>query len=144
MFVALGWMLLAGLPLAHPTAVPPVIHRPRPSLHHPAGRSRDGVDRPGRSVPPGRGRAGLPQRGQPAHVTVFRVDTDGRMRVLFPREPWGDTLSGTDAELRDRGARGGGSFMVDDYPGVGYLLAVASPVPFNYTTSPVATTGTTA
>ena len=25
---------------------------------------------------------------QDAFVTIFRVDTDGRVRVLFPREPW--------------------------------------------------------
>ena len=38
---------------------------------------------------------------EPAHVAVFRVDTDGRLRVLFPREPWGDTF------VRDqRDARG--------------------------------------
>ena len=28
-----------------------------------------------------------------AFVTVFRVDTDGRVRVLFPREPWDDNVA---------------------------------------------------
>src|SRR4051794_29091966 len=37
-----------------------------------------------------------------AYVTIFRVDTDGRVRVLFPREPWEDNF-----------ARGGREFEVD-------------------------------
>jgi hypothetical protein len=53
--------------------------------------------------------------------------------VLFPREPWGDTFIHDDRRsVEIAGSRGGRSFMVDDYPGVGYLLAVASPGPFNY------------
>src|SRR6266576_3388727 len=34
-----------------------------------------------------------------AFVTILRVDTDGRVRVLFPREPWEDNF-----------ARGGGDY----------------------------------
>jgi hypothetical protein len=68
---------------------------------------------------------------QPAYVTVFRVDTDGQLRVLFPREPWVDArVPGSEFEVTDK--RGGRSFMVDDDPGVGYLLAVASTRPFDY------------
>ncbi len=36
-----------------------------------------------------------------AFVTILRVDTDGRVRVLFPREPWEDNF-----------ARGGGDYEV--------------------------------
>lgn len=67
-----------------------------------------------------------------AYVTIFRVDTDGRVRVLFPREPW-----------EDNGVRGGytydvpnygqhDAFVVDDDPGVGYVFGVASAQPFAY------------
>ncbi|UCF41386.1 MAG: DUF4384 domain-containing protein [Gemmatimonadota bacterium] len=61
-----------------------------------------------------------------AYVTVFRIDTDGRIRVLFPAAP-GD----------DNAARGGerievASFVVDDYPGTGYLFALASLDPLDY------------
>ena len=73
------------------------------------------------------------QLGQPAFVTVFRVDTDGRVRILFPREPWSDSYVRDDRETIELpGNRGGRSFIVDDYPGVGYLFAIASPQPFDY------------
>ncbi len=39
---------------------------------------------------------------QDAYVTIFRVDTDGRIRVLFPRDPWEDNF-----------ARGGRDYQVD-------------------------------
>ena len=29
---------------------------------------------------------------QDAYVTILRVDTDGRVRVLYPREPWDDNF----------------------------------------------------
>ena len=67
-----------------------------------------------------------------AYVTVFRVDTDGRVRVLFPRVPDDDNWAagGTTYQLSayDRGV----GFMVDDYPGVGYVFGVASNEPFDY------------
>src|SRR6266705_1793288 len=51
---------------------------------------------------------------QDAYVTILRVDTDGRVRVLFPREPWEDNFArgGRDYEVlsdRDRDA-----FSIDD------------------------------
>jgi hypothetical protein len=68
-----------------------------------------------------------------AFVTIFRVDTDGRVRVLFPREPWEDNFArgGREFEIDGR-ASGGDAFTIDDYPGVGYLFAVASADPFVY------------
>jgi hypothetical protein len=63
------------------------------------------------------------------YVTVLRLDTDGRLEILFPREPGqsnyvrGGRLLALD-ELRGR--TGLGAFVVDDYPGVGYLFAVVS------------------
>lgn len=66
-----------------------------------------------------------------AYVTVFRVDTDGRVRVLFPREPWEDGFvrGGRQFEIEGRDE---GGFDIDDYPGVGYVFAVAAPDPFDY------------
>jgi hypothetical protein len=65
-------------------------------------------------------------------VTVFRVDTDGRVRVLFPREPWEDTFVRRDRELEIEGHGGRDAFTVDDYPGVGYVFAVVAADPFDY------------
>jgi len=64
---------------------------------------------------------------QDAYVTIFRVDTDGRVRVLFPREPWEGQLRarGRDFEV-DGNELAREAFTIDDYPGVGYLFAVAS------------------
>ena len=70
---------------------------------------------------------------QDAYVTIFRVDTDGRVRVLFPRDPWEDNFArgGRDLEVDGR-ALGSDAFTIDDYPGVGYLFAVTSADPFVY------------
>jgi hypothetical protein len=51
---------------------------------------------------------------RPAHLAVLRVDTDGRLSILFPREPWGDTFVREAREFEVTGSRGGRSFMVDD------------------------------
>src|SRR5206468_961092 len=69
---------------------------------------------------------------QDAYVTIFRVDTDGRVRVLYPREPWDDSFArgGRDYEVEQRSSRD--AFYVDDYPGVGYIFAVAAADPFVY------------
>src|SRR5213596_573787 len=70
---------------------------------------------------------------QDAYVTIFRVDTDGRVRVLFPRDPWEDNFAraGRDLEIDGR-QLGSDAFTIDDYPGVGYLFAVASADAFVY------------
>lgn len=69
------------------------------------------------------------------YLTVFRIDTDGRIRVLFPRDPWGENFVAAGREYRipnPYGQRGDHAFTVDDYPGVGYVFAVVSPEPFDY------------
>jgi hypothetical protein len=66
-----------------------------------------------------------------AYVTIFRVDTDGRVRVLFPREPWEDGFVSGDRDLEIQGRYDDG-FDIDDYPGVGYVFAVAASDPFDY------------
>lgn len=69
---------------------------------------------------------------QDAYVTVLRVDTDGRVRVLFPRQPWEDNFAAGGREYDVQGYRSRYGFYVDDYPGVGYLFAVAAADPFVY------------
>jgi hypothetical protein len=69
---------------------------------------------------------------EPSFITVLRVDTDGAVRVLFPRDPWADSWVGTNRmlEINADGSRAG--FIVDDYPGLGYLFVVASPTPLAF------------
>jgi len=70
---------------------------------------------------------------QDAFVTLLRVDTDGRVHILFPREPWGDNFARGGRTYEVEGAGSSRSaFRVDDYPGEGYLFAVASADPFTY------------
>lgn len=67
-----------------------------------------------------------------AYVTIIRIDTDGRVRVLFPREPWEDNFvrGGRDYEVQGQAYRH--AFYSDDYPGVGYVFAIAAADPFTY------------
>ncbi len=69
---------------------------------------------------------------QDAYVTILRVDTDGRVRVLYPREPWDDNFvrGGREYDVLQRSSSD--AFYVDDYPGVGYVFAVAAADPFVY------------
>src|SRR5881227_2567959 len=41
---------------------------------------------------------------QDAYVTILRIDTDGRVRVLFPREPWRTTSRAAAATTRSPAA----------------------------------------
>jgi hypothetical protein len=63
---------------------------------------------------------------------VMRVDTDGRVRILFPESPWDNNYARGDRryEIRAPGARQ--AFVIDDDPGEGYLFAVTSTLPFRY------------
>ena len=69
---------------------------------------------------------------QDAFVTILRVDSDGRVRVLFPREPWEDNAvrGGATYDVPNYGRHD--AFIVDDDPGVGYVFGVASAEPFAY------------
>jgi hypothetical protein len=69
---------------------------------------------------------------QDAFVTVLRVDSDGRVRVLFPREPWEDNRvrGGYTYDVPNYGRHD--AFVVDDDPGVGYVFGVASADPFRF------------
>jgi hypothetical protein len=67
-----------------------------------------------------------------AYVTLFRVDTDGRVRVLFPHDPWEDNFVRGGRDFEVAGSRGGDAFDIDDYPGVGYMFAIAAADPYQY------------
>jgi hypothetical protein len=70
-----------------------------------------------------------------AYVTVFRVDTDGRIRVMYPRDPQDNNFVAAGRTYRipnPYGQRGDHAFVVDDYPGVGYVFVAASAEPFDY------------
>jgi len=67
-----------------------------------------------------------------AFVTVLRVDTDGRVDVLFPRGPDDDNYAYGGTTYAVSGSGRNEAFVVDDDPGVGYLFAVASEEPFDY------------
>ena len=67
-----------------------------------------------------------------AYVTILRVDTDGRVRVLFPREPWEDNFARGGHEYEVQGRSDQDAFYVDDYPGVGYVFGIAAADPFVY------------
>lgn len=67
-----------------------------------------------------------------AYVTIFRVDTDGRVRVIFPRDPGEENYGYGGATYTVSGASSGTAFYVDDYAGVGYIFGVASTAPFDF------------
>jgi len=71
-----------------------------------------------------------------AYVTIVRIDTDGRLRVLFPRQPWHDNFvpGGRTTEIWSANQPDGHAFLVDDDPGQGYIFAIATSTPFEYGT----------
>ena len=69
------------------------------------------------------------------YVMVMRVDTDGRIRMLYPSDPAGDNFVRGGQEYRVPNPYGyevEHAFAVDDYPGVGYVFAVLSRDPFDF------------
>jgi hypothetical protein len=63
------------------------------------------------------------------YVTIFRIDTDGRLRVLYPARPGDDNYAegGVEYFVPNRyGYAVDHTFAIDDYPGIGYLFAVLS------------------
>jgi hypothetical protein len=131
MLVTLGWLLIASL--AHPTPISVPAQQQQIRRHSDAaGRISVWTDR---EQPYRRGeRARIYFRtDQPGYVTLLRVDTDGRIRTLFPLQPWGGAKvrGGRTHEVSD--TRNGRGFTIDEDPGVGYLFAITSPLPFEYT-----------
>jgi Domain of unknown function (DUF4384) len=131
MLVTLGWTLLASLVLQSPTTIR--VHARSAAAKAPAaGRITLWTDQEDPYVRGQSARVFL-SVDEPSYVAVLRVDTDGRIRVLFPRDPRGDTYVSEDRTFEVSGVRGGGrSFIVDDFPGMGYLFAVASASPLDF------------
>lgn len=65
------------------------------------------------------------------YVTVIRIDTDGRLRILFPRAPYEDNWVRAGHTYRVPGG-GNATFAVDDPTGVGYVFAISSYEPFDF------------
>jgi hypothetical protein len=66
-----------------------------------------------------------------AFVTILRIDTDGRLDILFPEDPYDVAEVRGGHTYRVYGS-GHESFVINDYPGLGYLFAIASWEPFDY------------
>ncbi len=64
-------------------------------------------------------------------LLVLHVDPQGRLRVLFPLEPFDEAFveGGKQYELVNRGGRG--SFYVEDADGIGAVFAAHSDFPFH-------------
>ncbi len=70
-----------------------------------------------------------------AYLTLYRVDTEGKVSVLFPSSPdsqriWTPMVSRGVAD--PMGRLENNTFTVHDYSGTGYLFVIASPAPFDY------------
>jgi hypothetical protein len=128
MFVTLGRLMLAGLSLSHAAVVRDSAGR---AHERAAARVTVWTDRQEPYVR-GQGARVYLSVDQPSHVAVFRVDTDGRIRVLFPREPWTDSYVEDERELEVSAGQDDRSFVVDDDPGVGYVFAIAAAQPFDF------------
>ena len=131
MYAMLGWVLLAGLPLSSPATNDTAVHAPA-RLPVAAGRVAVWSDRDDDPYDRGDAARVYLSAQEAAHVAVFRVDTDGRIRVLYPREPWGDTWVRESSKLEVAGGGKGHTFVVDDDPGIGYLFAISSRRPFDF------------
>ncbi len=60
-----------------------------------------------------------------AYAAIFRIDTDGRVSLLFPQHPDADPFVGGGRDYR-LVLRDSPRWRVDDDPGVGYFFMVAS------------------
>ena len=127
---SLGWLFLIGL--LHPAIAHATTPQQETGRHqNAAGRISVWTDRDSEYRRGDRARVYF-RTERPAHVTVLRVDTDGRIRTLFPREPWGRTYVRGGRTLELAASRDPRPFTIDDDPGIGYLFAIASPFPFEY------------
>jgi len=67
-----------------------------------------------------------------AYVTVLRIDTDGRIRILFPIDPGDDNFARGGQAFEVLGRASHGAFDIDDAPGQGFVFAISSTDPFTY------------
>lgn len=123
MFTTLGLLSLVAASAGVPARLPADAYRPRVEVW---------TDRGDDPYARGQGVRVRFRADQDAYVTLFRVDTDGRVRVLFPREPWQDNFARGGREYEAQGGGDRDAFYIDDDPGVGYVFAVAAADPFIY------------
>ena len=130
MLASLGWLFLFGL--FHPTITHATAQDQQTGRHQdPAGSISVWTDRESAYRRGDRARIYF-RTEERAHITVLRVDTDGRIHTLFPREPWDKTYVRGGRTLELAASRDRRPFTVEDDPGIGYLFAIASPFPFEY------------
>jgi hypothetical protein len=68
---------------------------------------------------------------QDAYISIFQIDTDGGVRLLFPRSPDEPHLARGGYDYRLLFTRSP-FWRVDEDPGLGYFFLVASPRPFDF------------
>jgi len=122
MFAHMAVLSLAAVAIPH-TKITPTLDRPKVEVWTSRG---DNPYSAGQAVQVSF------QTDQDAYVTVLRIDTDGRVRVLFPREPWEDNFARGGRVYEIQGTTSSTGFRADDYPGEGYVFAVAAADPFTY------------
>jgi hypothetical protein len=66
-----------------------------------------------------------------AFLSIFQIDTNGSVRMVFPRSPEDDNLVRGGVDYRLLFARSS-FWQVDEDPGVGYFFVVASPLPLAF------------
>lgn len=67
-----------------------------------------------------------------AYVLILRADTDGRLRILFPRVPSENNYVRGGASYDVPNFNQHDAFVVDDDPGVGYVFAIAAQDQFQW------------
>jgi len=70
-----------------------------------------------------------------AYAAIFRIDTDGRISMIFPMDPrsYGEVEGGRDYRLLFPTAP---VWRVNEDPGVGYFFMIASPEPLDFSVFP--------
>jgi hypothetical protein len=70
-----------------------------------------------------------------AYAAIFRIDTDGRISLIFPQDPSGDVVvrGGRDYRLMLPNSP---VWRVEEDPGVGYFFMVGSEEPLDFSTFP--------
>lgn len=123
--------LLAAL-LVAPAGAPHPETEPAPSMRPLAAEATIRITLNGGDFAPG-GRVRVQvEPSQDGYMVVFRVDGDGRIRVLFPIDPDLDPFvrGGKRYELRGRGGRE--TFLADDRGGSGLIYAALSREPLAF------------
>ena len=85
-------VLLLALTISDPTAIPPYGHTAARPYGYYKPRVEVWTSKGDNPFFRGDGARVYMRTDQDAYVTLFRVDTDGRVRVVYPRAPWEDNF----------------------------------------------------